>query len=263
VADAQDFSGILRRLRALKEKSQKQAALEELLRREGAETLVRLLQQLLEKSRDAGRNDDHNILLVIAALVLGLPDEMKGAMEARAREMECVEAAGFLSSPPQTLPRTAAPGSVLKGRSGKPLSLGERKSFARSPQRYLLTRLLGDPSPDVIRNLLASPRVTEKDVVRIASRRPTTPAILGVIFDSRRWIASYRVKVALIANPYLPPEVGIKLVPALLRQDLRALAGDNLIHPDVRQAMREMLARRPPEPAGGDALWPDAAEDLN
>ena len=61
---------------------------------------------------------------------------------------------------------------------GRPLTLGERKSLARRPDRAMLDRLLHDPHPDVIRRLLRNPRLTEDDVVRLAARRPGRPEVL-------------------------------------------------------------------------------------
>ena len=55
---------------------------------------------------------------------------------------------------------------------GRPLTLGERKSLARRPDRDLIARVMRDPNPDVIRILLNNPGLTESDVVRVCARRP-------------------------------------------------------------------------------------------
>ncbi|MGD8863380.1 MAG: hypothetical protein PVI30_25425, partial [Myxococcales bacterium] len=57
---------------------------------------------------------------------------------------------------------------------GRVPSLGERKALARRNDRDLITRVLRDPHPDVIRILLGNPALTEEDVVRLCARRPAS-----------------------------------------------------------------------------------------
>jgi hypothetical protein len=55
--------------------------------------------------------------------------------------------------------RASAPRALTPGT--RPLTLGERKSLARSWDRNVLTRLLIDPNHDVVALLLQNPRITE------------------------------------------------------------------------------------------------------
>lgn len=126
------------------------------------------------------------------------------------------------------------------------LTLGERKFLARGRDRYRLDRLLTDADPAVIHNLLLNPRLTERDVVRMAARRPARDVILREIAASR-FINRYRVKLALVSNPYTPTEIALKLVPFLLRPDLKRISTDNTLHQLVREQAARLLAeaRRP------------------
>jgi hypothetical protein len=235
--------GLLRRLRSLKEKAHKRATLEAFLEKEGEAAFEEFLQWVLERSGRGLKQAQGDLLLVIAEFSVSLPDVTKASLASIASDREHEHTLSFLSSPPFSMPHLEPGDKVLKGRDGKPLTLGERKAAARNPGRQILTRLLGDPSPDVIRHLLTSPRITEKDVVRMAALRPAQPEVLRVIFESPKWISSYRVKLTLVSNPYLAPEIGIKLVPSLMRQDLARLSQDNLIHPQIREAMKQALER--------------------
>lgn len=250
--DPPEHRRLLKRLGSLKEKLHKRATLDAFLREEGEAAFEEFLQRVLEGS-GSGLKQEGDLVLVIAEFTVSLPDETKASLADLASEREHDEALSFLSSPAFAMPHLEPGDKVLKGRDGKPLTLGERKAAARNPGRQILTRLLHDPSPDVIRQLLASPKLTEKDVVRMAALRPAQPEILKVIFESARWISSYRVKLALVSNPYLAPEIGIKLVPALLRQDLGRLCQDNLVHPDIREAMKQAMERPVPDDEGAPA----------
>jgi hypothetical protein len=123
------------------------------------------------------------------------------------------------------------------------LPLGERKYMARSHDRLRLERLLLDPEVPVIRNLLNNPSLVEGDLVRLAARRPVRAEVLRVIFESR-WGKRYRVRLALVHNPYTPTELALKLVGALLGRDARNVAADGNLHPLVRQAAARLVADR-------------------
>lgn len=139
---------------------------------------------------------------------------------------------------------------------GRQLTLGERKALARRPDREMLERLLRDPHPDVIRQLLANPRLTEDDVLSIAARRPCRPDVLQQIARTPRWAHRPRLRVALVLNPDTPLDVAAPLVGLLVRQELRLVATSTTVAPAVRALCLEHLERRPPAPFddGDDVL---------
>ncbi|MBI3183633.1 MAG: hypothetical protein HYZ28_15960 [Myxococcales bacterium] len=121
-------------------------------------------------------------------------------------------------------------------------SLGFLKTQARltrSPD--LLARLATVSNAAVIRNVLLNPRLTEEHVVRIAARRPARPEPLVEIWRSERWSTRHPVRRALAFNPYLPPEVGAKIVPLLTTKDLKELAGDPGVHASLREQAKLLL----------------------
>jgi hypothetical protein len=132
--------------------------------------------------------------------------------------------------------------------TGRPLTLGERKSLARKPDRRLLDRALRDGHPDVVAQLLVNPRLTEPDVVRMCAAPDAQPATLRQVFASPRWAMRGRVRRAIASNPNAPVEVALALVPLLARVELRELAADARIANAVRARAIEILSRLPPTP---------------
>jgi hypothetical protein len=120
------------------------------------------------------------------------------------------------------------------------VTLGMRKYLARGQDRGYLDRLLLDSDPSVVRNLLRNPRLVEQDVVRLAARRPARDIIQREIYSSR-WSERYKVRLALVCNPYTPSELAIKLVGFLLRKDLRMVKNDKALHPLVRTEADRLL----------------------
>ncbi len=128
---------------------------------------------------------------------------------------------------------------------GRELTLGERKSLARRPDRDTMQRLLADPHPDVIRRCLRNPRMTEDDVVRLAARRPGRPGVLVEIARSQ-WTHRPRVRMALVLNPATPEEIAQRIAGLLLRPELELVAHSPGASAPLRAVCLEHLERRPP-----------------
>lgn len=137
---------------------------------------------------------------------------------------------------------------------GRTLTLGERKSLARGHDRDQLDRLLRDPHPLVIKNLLLNPRITEDDVVRLAAKRPTYPDVQEQIAKSERWSVRPRVRLALAQNPYTPVSLSVPTLPLLMRHEIHEIAHSPELPSVVRAAALDLLDRRPPVPATDDPL---------
>lgn len=139
---------------------------------------------------------------------------------------------------------------------GRPLTLGERKSLARRPDRETIDRLLRDPHPDVIRLLLANPKLTEDHVLSLSTRRPCRPDVLVQIARSPRWAHRPRIRMGLVLNPDTPLETAAPLLGLLVRQELSLVATSTTVAPAVRALCLEHLERRPPArfPVGPSGL---------
>ena len=60
-------------------------------------------------------------------------------------------------------------------------STGHRRSMAKSNDKLVLDKVGYDQDPRVIRQLLLNSRMTERDIVKIAARRPNVPEVLTEI----------------------------------------------------------------------------------
>jgi hypothetical protein len=152
-------------------------------------------------------------------------------------------ARGLRSTPPAS---SLAKAKVPDDGKGRPLTLGERKSMARRPDRETMQRLMADPHPAVIHRLLRNPRVVEDDVVRLAAKRPGRGDVLAEIARSTRWSRRPRVRMALVMNPSTPTEIAARVVGLLLRPELQLVADSPGVPALVRAVCLEHLERRPP-----------------
>ncbi|MFQ5736357.1 MAG: hypothetical protein ACE5GY_05790 [Thermodesulfobacteriota bacterium] len=124
------------------------------------------------------------------------------------------------------------------------LTLGQRRALSKSLDKDTIDRLLSDPDPMVVGNLLNNPRVTEKEVVKIASKRPNSPVILRLIAGHRVWSKRLGVKRAVAMNPYTPPRTALGVMESMLTQDLKAISEDDTLHRQVRAHASEIVEER-------------------
>lgn len=127
---------------------------------------------------------------------------------------------------------------------GRPLTLGERKSLARTHDRDLIQRVVRDPHPDVVRVLLDNPSLTEEEVVRICATRPNDPDVLRAVHRHRRWVVRYRPRHAMVRNPDCPLDVALLLAPLLRPSDLREASTASGLAPALRLSCRACLELR-------------------
>jgi hypothetical protein len=217
-------------------------ALRELGRHEAGEILS-LLEALLARTRVGDAQARDAIGPTMGAL---LSEPLKGRreeIERRALEEErtAVTALFTGAAARQEMDKDVAAKNDAQAFSQ---TLGHLKTMARltrNPDQLARLALLSDPT--VVRNALINPRLTEQVVVRIAARRPARPEPLIEIWSSPRWSARLEVRRALVFNPYLPPEIGAKIVPTLGDADLRQIARDGSLHADVRAQASALLQR--------------------
>lgn len=191
---------------------------------------------------------------VLVALVDALQDPALAPLVQRLREEACgvphTALERLVRHPVSISPSRGVPAPeddrVPDYGRGRPLTLGERKSLARRPDRKMTERLLRDPHPDVIRQLLSNPKLIEEDVVSLAARRPCRPDVLREIARTPRWAHRPHVRMALVLNPDTPFDVAVPLVGLLVRQELRLVASSTTVAPALRALCLEHLQRRPP-----------------
>lgn len=183
----------------------------------------------------------------LGALMLGMclalaRDELGSVREAVVQEAirqgQHDTAALLNPSPPAR--RTEEPIKVPDFGRGRKVSLGERKSLARRRDRDLIMRVLRDPSPDVIRILLGNPALTEDDVVRLCAQRPVAAAVLREVFRQPRWVVRYRIRRAIVRNPFSPLDIALQLASHLNSQDAKQVAASPELAVPLREACRRV-----------------------
>jgi len=107
--------------------------------------------------------------------------------------------------------------------------------------RRILSR---DASSMVARAVIASPKLSEDDIVSYAASSLTHEDVLRFIAESRQWIANRQVVNALVLNPRTPPPAAIRFLKSYQTNELRALTQNRSLSAAVRQEAKRLLAQR-------------------
>ena len=212
----------------------------------GPADAARLLEDVCHQS-SLSDPSAREAMVAVAGVVAGFGD---GEWVAELRQVAAAEGLGALARllgpeppvaagepEPETLP-------VPDYGTGREVTLGERRSLARRPTRAAFDRLLGDPHPLVIRQLLENPKLTEDDVVRLATRRPAQATTLRELANSPKWLCRGRVRMSILLNPGSSPALTHPLLGVCSGTELREVTRSTHISPELRQTAAEYLELR-------------------
>ena len=250
---------IVRATRSLGDAALRAAYVASVARSSDTADLARALDAVCERAEQAEASAREALLAIVDALNAEGMDEVVQRLREHAAGESLLALDRLLRVPvsrsaPPSAPAAARAG-ILAAPGGRPLTLGERKSLARRPDRDTMERLLGDPHPAVIERLLRSPRVVEDDVVRLAAKRPGRGDVLAQIARSTQWSHRPRVRMALVMNPATPAEIASRAAGLLLRPELERVVRSPAVPAAVRAVCLEHLERRPPvEPRKDDRV---------
>jgi hypothetical protein len=124
------------------------------------------------------------------------------------------------------------------------LTLGERRARARRPEPKTIETFLYDPDRLVAQYLLQNARVTQKHVIRMACRRPTTGEALRSIFESGKFGLSRQIMLALVQNPYTPYQVAFGLAFLLSQTELNELRSIESLSPNLKRMVTHLHGTR-------------------
>ena len=242
---SKEATRLARKLAALPEHTMRAHVLHEYLNRAPLVEATRVLAEIQRHGRMGGPPFD----VALVALATVLTQDMLH-YELLARLYNEAKDAGLDTLRQLFFSSKDEPLAKMRDDLQRDYTLGHRKWLARDTRREVLAKLMHRPEPAVMPNLLRNPRVTERDVVLLAAKRPVDPEVLRLIFNSPRWIARYAVKRALVLNPYTPTDLAIRLLSLLTRQDQRLVRSLSTLPAAVPPAAALLLlppAEAPPE----------------
>ncbi len=244
---------LLRQVAGIMDMNQRSYALGQKLKRLPAEMVLEILYLVFNKAQERVPlyQDGFRVLSDIRRMSYYIGYDKMSQVYTLARRKDYQDLVRFMSHLPPAR-SVSDDGEVFEDHRLREITLGEKKSLARSRDRDFINRILHDQHPDVIHNLLQNPYITIKEVIRIASKRPTSQQVLWKVYRNTHWINYYSVKKALVNNPYSPPQISLSLLHFMLEQDLAEVAESMDLHPKVQQAAQDVLKKKIGVRKGGE-----------
>ena len=237
---------LLRKISGIPEKRSKTVLLGEALAKMEDDLVLEVFRIILKKSeaRIPRYQEGLSYITDIPEMVRRLGNAKLSTVYTLSRERGYEEVTRLLRRIPPHRRSEDSPDEVYQDVGLKDVALGMRKTLAKSTNMDLVNRLLHDQDHSVIQHILMNPFLTEDQVIRIASKRPTSAEILKAISKNNKWLSRYRIKRVLILNPYTPTDVSIRLLRFMMTQDLVEISQDGSLHEELRSATKDILHRK-------------------
>jgi hypothetical protein len=116
--------------------------------------------------------------------------------------------------------------------------------LAMTGDREVRSILIRDSNKLVQGAVLDSPRITETEIVAIASSRNLADELLRKIAGRREWMKNYQLRVALVNNPKTPLPTSLKILHTLMAADLKRLAMNRGVSSVLVSSARSYLLKK-------------------
>ncbi|MFQ5442053.1 MAG: hypothetical protein ACE5EB_04930 [Thermodesulfobacteriota bacterium] len=124
------------------------------------------------------------------------------------------------------------------------LTAGEKIKLALTGQKAVRELLVKDKNKIVSMSVLKNPRITDQEIIRIASSKTSSDDLLREVAGRREWIKSYAVKMAIVLNPKTPLNYSLKFLDFLYDRDLKKIANSKNVPGVLANAARQKLTRK-------------------
>jgi hypothetical protein len=164
-------------------------------------------------------------------------------------------AAGLLAEYPDELAReggdaAAAPADeqsirrlTMTQRIGH-MSVAEKIKLATLGNKEARGLLVRDANRLVSLAAATSPRITEGEILTLATSRTVNAEVLRYIYSNREFLKSYAVKSALVKNPKVPLPTALKMMYTLQERDIRELTRDRNVSNTIQAQAKAFLMKR-------------------
>ncbi len=104
------------------------------------------------------------------------------------------------------------------------MSVSEKLDLARKASKEARSILIRDSNKLVQLAVVNSPKITESEILAIATNRQVNDEVLKEIAMKREWLRNYQIRFALVNNPKTPLAIAMAQVTYLNQRDLGLLA---------------------------------------
>ncbi|MGD0210041.1 MAG: hypothetical protein ABSC14_03565 [Desulfomonilia bacterium] len=104
------------------------------------------------------------------------------------------------------------------------MTVSEKLDLARKASKEARSILIRDSNKLIQLAVVNSPKITESEIIGIASNRQVNEDVLKEIAMNKEWLRNYQVRLALVNNPKTPLTIAMAQVSYLNQRDIGLLA---------------------------------------
>jgi hypothetical protein len=104
------------------------------------------------------------------------------------------------------------------------MTVSEKLDLARTASKEGRTILLRDSNRLVQLAVVDSPKITESEILSVATNRQINDEVIRKIAMNREWLRNYQIRLALVNNPKTPLSIAMAQITYLNQKDIKALA---------------------------------------
>ncbi len=123
------------------------------------------------------------------------------------------------------------------------MSVVQKIKLAMIGNREARNILLNESNKVILKCVIRNPRITEEEVMNLASSKTVSDEILRDISNKKEWMKSYNIQKCLVFNPKTPVPVGIKYLKFMREKDVRLLSTSRAVSNALRSAAVRRLAQ--------------------
>ena len=124
------------------------------------------------------------------------------------------------------------------------MSVMQKIKLARLGGKEARALLIKDRNKIVSSSVLASPKLTDTEVIAFAQSRAIGDDLLRIIASNREWTKTYQVKLALVSNPKTPTPQAVKFLNYLQDKDLKVLMKSKDVPSNISTHARRILTKK-------------------
>jgi hypothetical protein len=121
------------------------------------------------------------------------------------------------------------------------MTVPEKVKAAMKGTREMRSVLIRDPNKLVSLSVLSCPRVTETEIESFARMGSVSEDVLRTIGQTRAWVKSYNIVMALVKNAKTPVAMSLTMLNRLNEADVRRISIDRNVTEALRIAARRKL----------------------
>lgn len=121
------------------------------------------------------------------------------------------------------------------------MNVADKMKLAFAGGKEARDLLIKDSNKIVSMAVLKNPRITEDEIIKLASNRSVSEDILRVIARNKEWVKSYSVKFSMVTNAKTPLNISLRYLETMNERDLQKVAKSKNISNVLSTAAKKKL----------------------